>query len=95
MVELFIPSKVLVAWVDQSKTFRHITSEEKFYALNHELFKHIRPWILDDKSNWLGFYDLQSVGCPLHFLSRDGVHMEYVFYKVMMGQLLHIMATKV
>ena len=98
LVRKYIPLNVKVVWVPQTKIwafskpiYEGMGANTKAKKMNEALFNQIKPLIVDRASNWYGFYDLQSVACPLRFLSSDGLHMSPEYYKVLMGQLLQLM----
>ena len=101
LVKKYIPPKVKVVWVPQTKIWKYSTplyegmgANTKVTKMNKALFNEIKPLIVDRARHWYGFYDLQSIACPLRSLSRDGVHMYPVYYQVLMGQLLQLMCSE-
>ena len=103
LVRKYIPRWVKVVWMPQTSEWKYNNSiskknrtsvHEKNCRLNEALFRLVKPSIVDPASNWYGFYDLQSVNCPLSFLTKDGLHMDQFYYVAIMKHLLFLMGTE-
>lgn len=98
LVNRYIPQRVKVVWVPMVTSWKfpdpiyhNMTADEKSALLNRRLFALLKPKIETMHSNWYAFYDMQSVTCPLKFLTTDGVHYEPIYYEIIMKQIFHLL----
>ncbi|ELU02730.1 hypothetical protein CAPTEDRAFT_201544 [Capitella teleta] len=102
LIATHVPSTVKVIWIPQMTTWRYsepiyhnMTANEKNVVFNKELYSQLRSSIRRASSNWFGFYDMQAVTCPLGYMSKDGVHLDPVYYDVMMRHLVMLLCSDI